>query len=98
MTEGFRHVDDGRTIVFGRGVLETAGDLVGDGFTLLTTERALHLAPVLASRAADVVVVPLGPVDALAADLRAHVRRPRIVALGGGRVIDVAKAIAAADP
>ncbi len=42
--------------------------------------------------------VPPGPVDELAAGLAGRVTHPRIVALGGGRVIDVAKAIAAARP
>jgi alcohol dehydrogenase class IV len=44
-----------------------------------------------------VVHVPAGPVDAVAADLRAEVTGGTFVALGGGRVIDVAKALAAAD-
>ncbi len=39
-----------------------------------------------------------GLVDEVSAGLRGAVREPAIVALGGGRVIDVAKAIAAADP
>jgi hypothetical protein len=36
----FRHLDAERTIVFGDGALAAAGDLLGDGYTLLTTERA----------------------------------------------------------
>jgi alcohol dehydrogenase class IV len=39
-----------------------------------------------------------GLVDALAAELRAQVRGTLLVALGGGRVIDVVKALVAADP
>jgi len=42
--------------------------------------------------------VPDGPVDVVAAALRGQVTGERLVALGGGRVIDVAKALAAADP
>ena len=42
--------------------------------------------------------MPGGQVDALAAQLRPEVDGELLVALGGGRVIDVAKALAAADP
>jgi maleylacetate reductase len=44
------------------------------------------------------IEVPAGQVDVVAAQLRAAVTGSRLVALGGGRVIDVAKALAAADP
>src|SRR4051794_13691301 len=97
MSETFRHVDRDQTIVFGAGALDQAADLIGDGYTLLTTARASAPAPGLAERAAHVVHVPGGPVDGVAADLRADVTGERLVALGGGRVIDVAKALAAAD-
>jgi maleylacetate reductase len=97
MNEAFRHVDRERTIVFGAGALDAAADLLGDGYTLLTTPRAAGSAPDLAERAAAVVHVPAGLVDAVAADVRADVTGDRLVALGGGRVIDVAKALAAAD-
>jgi alcohol dehydrogenase class IV len=97
MSETFRHVDRDQTIVFGAGALDAAGDLIGDGYTLLTTARAAGSAPALVERAAGVVHVPAGPVDAVAADLRSEATGRRLVALGGGRVIDVAKALAAAD-
>jgi maleylacetate reductase len=97
MSEAFRHVDRERTIVFGIGALDDAADVLEDGYTLLTTPRASRAAPDLAERAAGVVHVPAGLVDAVAADLRADVIGDRLVALGGGRVIDVAKAVAAAD-
>jgi alcohol dehydrogenase class IV len=97
MSETFRHVDRDQTIVFGPGALDAAGELLGEGYTLLTTARASASAPGLAERAAYVVHVPAGLVDAVAADLRAEVTGERFVALGGGRVIDVAKALAAAD-
>ena len=97
MNEAFRHVDRDQTIVFGAGALDAAGDLIGDGYTLLTTARAAGSAPALVERAAGVVHVPAGLVDAVAADLRAEVTGRKLVALGGGRVIDVAKALAAAD-
>jgi alcohol dehydrogenase class IV len=97
MSEAFRHVDRDQTIVFGAGALDAAGDLIGAGYTLLTTARAAGSAPALVERAASVVHVPAGPVDAVAADLRAQVTGRKLVAMGGGRVIDVAKALAAAD-
>jgi alcohol dehydrogenase class IV len=52
---------------------------------------------VLVERAASVVHVPTGPVDHVAAGLRSDVTGDRLVALGGGRVIDAAKAIGGAD-
>ena len=97
MVHGFRHVDAERTVVFGGGALEAAGDLLGGSYTLLTTERARAQAPAVAARAGAVVDVPGGLVEIVAADLRPRVEGRRLVALGGGRVIDVAKALAAAD-
>ena len=97
MSETFRHVDRDQTNVFGAGALDAAGELLGEGYTPVTTPRALASAPALAERAAHVVHVPGGLVDGAAADLRADVTGERLVALGGGRVIGVAKALAAAD-
>jgi alcohol dehydrogenase class IV len=72
-------------------------ELLGDTpFALLTTPRAKLMAPDLAGRAASVHHVGQGLVDAIAEDLRGRVSERAIVALGGGRVIDTAKAIAAA--
>lgn len=98
----FRHDEGERTIVFGRGMLDAAetAELLGDGYALLTTDRAAASAPAVAERAARIVHVPGGKVDAVAGDLLAAGVEPllesRLVALGGGRVIDVAKALAAA--
>jgi len=94
----FRWQDGERLVRFGRGTRAEAPDLVGDGYALLTTERALAAAPELADRAASVHHVPPGVVDELSARLRPEVSAELLVALGGGRVIDVAKALAAADP
>lgn len=93
----FRHVDHERTIVFGAASVDVAHDLIGNGCTLLTTPRAAASAPAVVARADAVVHVRAGLVDVVAADLRADVTGDRLVALGGGRVIDVAKALAAAD-
>jgi alcohol dehydrogenase class IV len=94
----FRWHDGERLIVFGRGSLAQADEVLGTGYTLLTTERAAAQAPVLAAGAQTVHDVGPGRVDELAGELRSSVRGELLVALGGGRVIDVAKALAAADP
>jgi alcohol dehydrogenase class IV len=96
---GFHWTDGERTIVFGRGKLAEAISLLGEpGFTLLTTRRAMQKAPEIAAAAGTVHEVPTGRVDEVAAGLREHVEGELLVALGGGRVIDTAKALAAADP
>jgi alcohol dehydrogenase class IV len=95
----FRWRDGERLIAFGRGVLADASELLGDdGYALLTTTRAANAAPQIVQRAASVHDVPEGRVDELADALRGEVGGELIVALGGGRVIDTAKALAAADP
>jgi maleylacetate reductase len=85
--------DGERTIRFGEGSVAEAPDLLRqggfDGYVLLTTERAAGSAP-LAPRA--VVHVPAGLVDEISAALLPQAHGP-LVALGGGRVIDTAKAI-----
>lgn len=93
----FTWKDGERTIHFGRDALEVALPALGEGYTLLSTERALAMAPVLGERAGDAFEIPPGRVDELAAELVGRVgAATRIVALGGGRVIDTAKALAAA--
>lgn len=92
----FRQVEHDRTIVFGHGALVAASDLLGEAFTLLSTPRAREAAPEVLERAALAIDVPSGRVDELAARLLTAVVGERVVALGGGRVIDVAKALAAA--
>src|SRR5829696_5550337 len=77
-----------RTIVFRAGALADSAEILAGGiwerFELLTTTRALGAAP-----------VEPGEVPYVAAAIVDSVRNPTLVALGGGRVIDVAKAIAA---
>jgi alcohol dehydrogenase class IV len=94
----FRWQDGERLIVFGAGAAGEAGSVLGEGYTLLTTPRARTAAPELVEGAAAVLEVARGRVDELARDLRDRVDGELLVALGGGRVIDVAKALAAADP
>lgn len=95
----FTWQDGERTIHFGRGALDDAAAALGDGYTLLTTPRARAMAPQLATAAAAVHEVPDGRVDEIAGALLHEVSTGElVVALGGGRVIDTAKAIAAARP
>src|SRR6185295_9208503 len=91
--------DGERLIRFGRGTAAEATELVGGPFALLTTERAAAVLPELAQAAEGVFAVGPGMIDQLAGALRPHVRAAAtLVALGGGRVIDTAKSLAAADP
>jgi alcohol dehydrogenase class IV len=100
-THGFCWRDGERVIRFGRGVAgEAVPALGGPGYLLLTTPRAAAQLPPVAEAAAGVHDVPRGAVPELAAAALAWARTAggdgRIVALGGGRVVDVAKAVAAA--
>jgi len=93
----FRWQDGERLIVFGRGTLADAVAILGGaGYSLLTTPRCNAFAPEVLSAAAAVHEVAPGRVDEVAAALRESVDGELLVALGGGRVIDVAKALAAA--
>ena len=94
----FRWLDGERMIVFGPGALAEATSLLGSGYALLTTPRAAAAAPALSDAAGSVHEVGPGRVDELAGALRPQLDAELVVALGGGRVIDVAKALAAADP
>ena len=88
----FTWQDGERTIRFGRGAVADASDLLDGPYTLLTTERAQEAAPAIVQGAQAVHLVDPGFVDKLAANLL-HVDGDLIVGLGGGRVIDTAKAI-----
>jgi alcohol dehydrogenase class IV len=110
VAEGFTWRDGERTIRYGTGVAAQASALLEQNgfeyFVLLTTERASAEAPRLAERASAVVHVPAGKVDEISAELLTRVPAARaanghgdplpLVALGGGRVIDTAKALAGA--
>ena len=67
-----------------------------DGYVLLTTERALSTVPGVAETALEVLLVPHGRVDDISAALLPAAANRPLVALGGGRVIDTAKAITGA--
>lgn len=98
MTGAFRHSEDGRTVIFGTGAADGVAGLLDGGFVLLTTARAHDLLPDVAARATAVIEVRPGLVEDLAGALRGEVTGTHLVAVGGGRVVDVAKALAAADP
>jgi alcohol dehydrogenase class IV len=90
--------DAGRTVVFRRnGVAQALQLLREHGFSpfeLLSTPRALAGAAELAAEANAVREVPAGQVPDLAASLLGSAKSRSLVALGGGRPIDVAKAVA----
>jgi alcohol dehydrogenase class IV len=92
--DSFTMRDGERTIRFGEGSAAEAPDLLGQGgferYTLLTTERALGSAPL---EPKSTVHVPVGLVDEISAALLPEAGDRPLVALGGGRVIDTAKAI-----
>lgn len=95
--QSFDWRDGERAIHFGRGrAAETVDLLGGPGYTLISTKRSRAALPAAAEAAETVLDVPSGLVDEIAGDLLDAATGERFVALGGGRVIDVAKALAAA--
>jgi alcohol dehydrogenase class IV len=91
--------DADRVVVFRRGGVEGAPRLLDEHgfgpFDLLSTERALTDAPALRDAAATTHLVDPGQIPQTAAALLETARSSHLVAFGGGRVIDTAKAIAA---
>jgi alcohol dehydrogenase class IV len=90
--------DAGRTVVFRHNGIAQATQLLREHdfspFELLSTPRALADAGELAAAASAVHEIGPGVVPDLAAGLLDSVRSRSLVALGGGRPIDVAKAVA----
>jgi alcohol dehydrogenase class IV len=99
LSGAFTWRDAGRVVLFGEGLLERAPELLAEqgfgGYELLASERGLAEAEALAELAASVHEVGSGQVPELAAALLDRVAGEQLVALGGGRVIDVAKSLAA---
>jgi maleylacetate reductase len=91
--------DAGRVVAFRHDGVAQAPQLLrefGFGeFELLTTPRALPGAPELEAAARAVHAVPPGQAPEAAAALLDRAQAPQLVALGGGRVIDSVKAVAA---
>jgi alcohol dehydrogenase class IV len=98
--DDFTWRDGERLIRFGEGALAEGPELLAreglDEYVLLTTERAVGTAPAIADGAMGLVRVPPGVVDEISAELLPEAGDRPLVALGGGRVIDTAKAIAGA--
>jgi maleylacetate reductase len=92
--------DGERLIRFGEGVAAEAPSLleahVFVGYVLLTTARASKSVPGVVDGASAVIEVPPGRVDEISAALLEEAGDRPLVALGGGRVVDTAKAIAGA--
>lgn len=103
MNGNFVWRDAGRTVVFDDGGIEAAPKLLAEHgieqFELLSTARHLDAGSGLADAAAKVrELPPADPAIAVpesAATLLDSVEASNLVALGGGRTIDTAKAIAA---
>jgi alcohol dehydrogenase class IV len=99
--DDFTWVDGERLVRFGAGALADAPGLLAgrgfEGYALLTTRRAGAAAPALVAGADVVLEVPGGGVPEAAAAVRDGVAGRPVVALGGGRVVDAAKAIGGAD-
>lgn len=99
MSEDFVWRDAGRTVAFHRQGAEQAPVLLrehGFGpFELIGSRRALAGVESLAGAAAAVHEMVPGVVPEVSAAMLEAVRGQRLVAVGGGRTIDTAKAIAA---
>jgi alcohol dehydrogenase class IV len=97
--ESLRHSDERRTLILHNGrITDPVGRLTDEGwdeFDLLTTKRALADSAGLAEGGARNHIVGPGSVPEASAAILEDVGADRLVALGGGRVIDSAKAIAA---
>jgi alcohol dehydrogenase class IV len=91
--------DAGRIVVLRRDGVAQAPRLLHehgfDDFELLTTPRALPGAPELEAAAKAVHAVPSGQIPEAAATLLERAKARQLVAHGGGRTIDAAKAVAA---
>ena len=104
LSGSFRWRDEERLICFGRGIAAEAQGLMEEEgmlpFVLLTGSRGLPAATAPLSAARAVIQVPPGPVPEAASAAEPLVLGAGhglpLVALGGGHVIDAAKALASA--
>ncbi len=89
--------DGRRTVVFGPDALEAAAGLLDGPYVVVTTPRGRRAAERVVAGAAAVHELEPGRVDELAGALLSEIADGAlVVGLGGGRVIDTAKALAAA--
>jgi alcohol dehydrogenase class IV len=97
--EWLEYADDRRRLLLHAGPIKDPVSRLGeegwDRYELLSTARALRDASGLGEAAQRVHLVPAGPVPKASAAIIDDVGSERLVAFGGGRVIDSAKAIAA---
>jgi alcohol dehydrogenase class IV len=87
-----------KLLLYGGPITDPLATLAGEGwedFDLLSTSRALSDASGLGEGAGRTHLVPAGRVPEAAAAIVDEIASDRLVALGGGRVIDSAKAVAA---
>jgi alcohol dehydrogenase class IV len=100
VAEDFTFVDGERLVRFGPVALDEAQQLLAlrgfERYALLTTERALESEPGFADGADLALHVPDGAVPEAAATVMGQTEGRPLVAFGGGRVIDAAKAVAGA--
>jgi alcohol dehydrogenase class IV len=93
------YADDRRKVLlYGGPVTDPVGTLSGEGwdrFELVSTSRALSDAPGIGEGAQRTHLVPDGRVPEASAAIVDEIGSDRLVALGGGRAIDSAKAVAA---
>jgi alcohol dehydrogenase class IV len=98
VSDSFVWRDAGRAVVFRGGGIEDAPQLLAENgmepFELLSTQRHLAGAAGLVGAAEAVHEIAPGGVPEAAAIALGSVRAPNLVALGGGRAIDTAKAVA----
>jgi alcohol dehydrogenase class IV len=97
--EWLEYADDRRRLLLHAGPIKDPVSRLGeegwDRYELLSTARALGDASGMGEAAQRVHLVPAGPVPKASAAIIDDVGSERLVAFGGGRVIDSAKAIAA---
>jgi alcohol dehydrogenase class IV len=90
--------DRRRLLLYGGPITDPAATLERAGWhgcELFSTDRALADAPDLREAGKRIHLVPEGRVDEVSAAMLDEIGSDRLVALGGGRVIDTAKAVAA---
>jgi alcohol dehydrogenase class IV len=97
--EWLEYADDRRRLLLHAGPIKDPVSRLGeegwDRYELLSTARALGDSSGMGEAAQRVHLVPAGPVPKASAAIIDDVGSERLVAFGGGRVIDSAKAIAA---